>query len=388
MNPIITKNGKNALMVRPNNTVAPKPAYTATPTTRNGDGFHRGDGKPTDGHGQWVLQPSGKLPPRAFVVHEKERQLAEIFWHSVPLDANALGEIQRIGGEIFDATYGAEGKKFEREISAGQLEIERLSAERSRLNADLENIPATVEKEQAEPRFPKWFSAKWWGFAICLLLLCVSSGAALLQISNLYLPTMQSWLFSCVAASPWILAAVAAEIFVLVTVRSESPKFTWAMRGAALVLIVGIVMWLAGLFPLAAPLNVGDLTSNNFLLPDRRLALAGQLLCELAVSFMLLTAMLKLLNFQRVTVPNENRLRIAACIAELDSELGGVLRELAKPEGNFVEWENSRAAFIQEGISIYHLRMEGAALMAEIQRKLGENQHLLGYFRPDKNKPK
>jgi len=328
---------------------------------------------------------TGKLPPRAFVLNEKERQCGYVLWHSVPLDANALGEIQRIGGEIFDATYGAEGKKFERDISAGQLEIERLTTERSRLNADLENIPATVDQDQAEPRFPKWFSAKWWGFAICFLLLCVSSGAALLQIANLYLPTMQSWLFSCVAASPWILAAVAAEIFVLVTVRSESPKFAWAMRGAALVLIVGIVMWLAGLFPLAASLNVGDLTSKSLLLPDRRLALAGQLFCELAVSFMLLTAMLKLLNFQRVTVPNENRLRIAACIAELDSQLGSVLRELAKPEGNLIEWKNSRAAFIEEGISIFHLRTEDAALLAEIHRRRGENQHLLGYFQPDKN---
>jgi hypothetical protein len=308
--------------------------------------------------------------------------------HSTLLDSSALDGIQRIGGEIFDATFGSEAKKFEYEVAAGQLEIERLTTERNRLKADLENIPATVEKEQAEPRFPAWFSAKWWGFVICSLLLCVSSGAALLQIANLYLPTMQSWLFSCVAASPWILAAVAAEIFILVTVRSESPKFAWAMRGAALVLIVGIVMWLAGLFPLAAPLNVGDLTSRNFLLPDRRLACGGQLLCELAVSFMLLTAMLKLLDYQRVTVPNENRLRIAACIAELDSELGGVLRELAKPEGNLIEWKNSRAAFIEEGISIFHLRMEDAALLAEMQRRRGENQRLREHFQPEQKQLK
>jgi hypothetical protein len=199
---------------------------------------------------------------------------------------------------------------------------------------------------------------------------------------------MQSWLFSCVAASPWILAAVAAEIFILVTIRSESPKFAWAMRGAALVLIVGIAMWLAGLFPLAAPLNVGDLTSRNFLLPDRRLALAGQLLCELAVSFMLLTGMLKLLTYQRVTLPNENRQRIVACVAELDSELGGVLRELAKPEGNLIEWKNSRAAFIEEGISIFHLRMEDAALLAETQRRRVENQRLLGHFQPEQKQLK
>lgn len=356
----------------------PETCYTATPTTRNGHGFHR-SGKPTEGAAQWLLNPSGKLPPRAFELHEKERQRFHLLAHTVPLDLDAVKAVQRIGAEIFDATYGAEGARFQFEIAAGRLEVERLTVEKGRLETDLDNIRATVEKDEAEPRLPARFSARWWSFVVLLSLLCVSSTAALIQIASLYLPTMQSWVLACTASSPWILAAVAAEVFVLVALKSDGSKRV-AQIGALLVLIVGICLWLTGIFCLAAPLNVGDLSSSSMLVPDRRLAVAGQLLCELAVSFLFLTGMLGQIEYRKIILPNENRRRIADCIGKLVADLGGILRELAKAEGNLAEWTNSRAALIEEGIAITQLRIADAVLVAEIQRRRGENQHLLEQF--------
>jgi hypothetical protein len=389
-------NGRNPLkplLDQANDALAPQNRFSATPTSRNGNGFHRTD-KPTNGDGQWILIPGAKLPPRAFEVHEKERHRFHVMARSIPIDGKEVPEVQRVGGQIFDGTYGAEAVLFEREIDAGRLEAERLSTEKARVQGDskaataaLEDIPAVVEQAQAEPRFPAWFTAKWWGFLVCLLLLGLSSGAALLQIANLYLPSMQSWLFASIAASPWVLASVAAEIFLLLTLRSESPKVTLALLVAVSVLTLGIILWLSGLFPLAAPLTLADLNARNILLPDRRWAVAGQLLCELAVSFLLLTGMLKLLSYPRLTIPNENRTRISNHIsalnrewARVDGDLGAILKELAKPEGNLREWNNSRASFIEEGLSILRLRAADAAYLSELQRQRDTNQRLLDAF--------
>jgi hypothetical protein len=395
MNKIPT-NGRNPLkplLDQANDALAPQNRFTATPTNRNGNGFHRTD-KPTNGDSQWVLVPGAHQPPRAFEPHEKERHRFHVMARSVPIDGKEVSEVQRIGGQIFDATYGAEAAQFEHEQSAGHLEVERLSAEKARVKRDseatgvaLDDIPTIVEQAQAEPRFPAWFTAKWWGFVVCFLLLGLSSGAALLQIANLYLPSMQSWLFASIAASPWVLASVAAEIFLLLTLRSESPKVTLALLVAVSVLTIGIILWLSGLFPLAAPLTLADLNARNILLPDRRWAVAGQLLCELAVSFLLLTGMLKLLSYPRLTIPNENRTRISSHIsainrdwARVNAELGSVLKELAKPVGNLREWNNSRASFIEEGLSILRLRAADAAYLSELQRQRDTNQRLLDAF--------
>lgn len=391
--PTNNRNPLKPLLAQAKDALTPKNRFTATPTSRNGDGYHRTD-KPTNGDSQWVLIPGAHLPPRAFEPHEKERGRFHTMVRSVPFDGKEVSEVQRIGGQIFDGTYGAEGALFEHELEAGRLEVERLSAEKARVQRDseaasaiLDDIPAVVEQAEAEPRFPTWFSAKWWGFVVCLLLLGVSSGAALLQIANLYLPSMQSWLFASIAASPWVLASVAAEIFLLLTLRSESKHVTRALLVAVLVLTVGIVLWLAGLFPLAAPITMADMNVKNMLLPDRRWAVAGQLLCELAVSFLLLTGMLKLFTYPRLTIPNENRIRISNHIsalnrewARVDSELGGILKELAKPDGNLREWNNSRASFIEEGLSILRLRAADAAFLAELQRQRDTNQRLLDTF--------
>ena len=388
-----SRNRLKPLLAQANDALAPQNRFTATPTSRNGNGFHRTT-KPTTGNSQWALIPGAQQPPRAFEPHEKERHRFHIMARSVPLDGNDAAEVQRIGGEIFDATYGAESALFEHEMAAGRLEVERLSAEKARVLRDIEaasvalcDIPAIVEQPVGEPHFPTWFSAKWWGFLTCLVLFALSSGAALLQIANLYLPSMQSWLFASVAASPWVLASVAVEMFLLLAVRSESSKVTRVLLAAVVVLAVGIALWLGGLFPLAAPLSLADLNTRNILLADRRWAVAGQLLCELAVSFLLLTGMLKLLTYPRLTLPNENRTRISSHIstlnrewARVNGELGNVLKELAKPDGNLREWNNSRAAFLEEGLSILYLRAADATFLAELQRQREASQQLLADF--------
>jgi len=395
MNTIPTndRNPLKPLLAQASDALAPNNRFTATPTSRNGNGFHRTD-KPTNGDSQWILVPGAQLPPRAFEVHQKERHRFHVMSRSVPIDGKEVSEVQRIGGQIFDATYGAEAAKFEHELAAGRLEVERLSAEKARVQRDSEaataalaDIPAVVEQAQAEPRFPAWFTAKWWGFLVCFFLLGLSSGAALVQIANLYLPSMQSWLFASIAASPWVLASVAAEIFLLLTLRSESSKVTLALLVAVSVLTLGIILWLSGLFPLAAPLTLADLNTRNILLPDRRWAVAGQLLCELAVSFLLLTGMLKLLTYPRLTIPNENRTRISDHIsalntvwARVNAELGAVIKELEKPEGNLREWNNSRASFIEEGLSILRLHAADAAFLSELQHQRDTNQRLLDTF--------
>lgn len=391
-----TKNGNNPLdplRAHVHAAITPTPTFKTRPTTRNSDGFHRGDGKPTEGPAQWGLYPGAKLPPRAFEPHEKERQRFYLLARSVSLSVDPSSEIQRIGGEIFDATYGAESVKFEREIEEGNLEFQRLNFEATRLEHEisefdtaLEDLPPTVE-EQAEPCFPSLLSVKWFGFILSLALVFLSSGAAILQIANIYLPTMQSWLFACVAASPWVLAAVAGEIFLLLALKSDSQRVYKALQCAVGVLLAGMILWLSGLFLLAAPFNPVDITATGSLVPDRRWAVAGQLLCELAVSWLLLTGMLRLLACRRVTLPNENRRHITDHIAKLNQEwadlnkqLGSILKELANPEGNQREWNNSRAAFIEEGLVIVRLRMDDGALLAEIQQRRGENERLLGQF--------
>ena len=186
MNPIPTNNHKNALTVRANDTIAPQARYTATPTTRNGDGFHRTE-KPTSGDGQWVLVPGGKLPPRAFEVHAKERQRFYLLAHTLPLDGNPLAEVVNIGRNIFDATYGAEQRRFEAEIAAGQLEVMRLAADHAKLETDLVHVRATVEPE-SEPKMPAWFSLKWWAFLFCALCFCLSADGAISNIVCRLLP--------------------------------------------------------------------------------------------------------------------------------------------------------------------------------------------------------
>jgi hypothetical protein len=64
----------------------------------------------------------------------------------------------------------------------------------------------------------------------------------------------------------------------------------------------------------------------------------------------------------------------------LNEETGKIQKELANPQGNLTELDASRGSFVAEGVGIVRLRMEDAALLAEIQRRRGENQRLLAEF--------
>src|ERR1035438_5825450 len=91
------------LLAEASDALASSRGYNPTSTARNGNGHHRGAGRPTDGASQWLLQPGAKLPPRAFQVHPAERG---VFWrmvHAVPLDGKETSEVQRIGGAVFHA---------------------------------------------------------------------------------------------------------------------------------------------------------------------------------------------------------------------------------------------------------------------------------------------
>ncbi len=376
-NPTPDRNPIRPLLAQAGDALASPNGYNPTSTARNGNGHHRGNGKPTDGPGQWLLQPGGKLPPRAFQVHPAERS---IFWrmaHAVPLDGNELTEVARIGGNIFDGIFGAEAIKFKHESSAGQLEANHLNVEKGCLESELVPIRATVVQEPPVPQFPKLFSVRWWMFVTCLILFCVSCVAAIANISSIYLPSVQSKFLAIAVACPWVLAAVAAK---LLTRGAPARTVATARWIVAAIGLIGIILWLVGMCPLAAGLDLNNLGGGSVLLPDRRLAFVGQLLCEFAAGFLLLSGMIESLTYQPVIVQNENRTRIADCVGVLIGKLGLVLQKLHQPEGNLAEWQACRSSFIQEGITIIHLRREEAALLAEIQRQRADKQRLLAAF--------
>jgi hypothetical protein len=364
------------MLTEANDALASSRGYNPTSTARNGNGHHRGDGKPTDGDSQWLLQPGAKLPPRAFQVHPDERR---VFWRmaqAVPLDGKEIQEVQRIGGAVFDGIF-SEGKKFELEITAGRLELERLAGEKARLDADLTAIKPTTEQQPPVPQFPKLFSVPWWKFATCLLLFVISCGAAIANISSAYLPSVQSHLLAITVASPWVLAAVAAK---LLTRGAQARTLTivrWSVAGLGL---LGLLLWLAGLCPLVAGLDLNNLASASAVIPDRRLAFVGQLLCEFAAGYLLITGMIEALSFEPVIIKNPNRTRIADCVADVVRQMDHIMVQLHKPSCNLSEWQASRTSFIEEGLTILRIRASDAAYIAELQRQRADNQRLLAAF--------
>lgn len=375
-NPTNDRNPIRPLLAQANDALASQAGYNPTSTARNGNGHHRGDGKPTDGLSQWLLQPGAKLPPRAFQVHPAERG---IFWrmaHAVPLDGKEVSEVQRIGGAVFDAIF-SEGRKFELEIAAGRLELDRLTAEKGRIESDLSTIPATVVQEPPVPQFPKLFSVRWWMFTTCLLLFVISCGAAIANISAAYLPSIQSRLLAIAVASPWVLAAIAAK---LLTRGAPARTLTIVRWSVAALGLLGLILWLAGLCPLVAGLDLNNLAGGTTILPDRRLAFIGQLLCEFSAGYLLITGMMEALTYQRVIIKNENRTRIADCLAEVVRQIDHIMQQLQKPTCNLSEWQASRASFIEEGLTILRIRSADAAYLAELQRQRADNQRLLAAF--------
>lgn len=370
----------NALAAQANGALAPRARYSTTPTTRNGDGFHRTD-KPTTGDGQWVLVPGGKLPPRAFEVHEKERQRFHLLAHTLPLDGNPISEVENIGRNIFTATYGAEQRKFEAEIAAGEPEVMRLAADHGKLEADLDYVRATVEPEP-EPKMPAWFSLKWWAFVFCALCFCLSAAGAISNIVCRLLPETQAIWPAVAVAVVWVLLAVAAKIGIR-TVRSPVREILhWGIFAVG---FCGAVVWLVGLVTgYAMEINLQNLAGSGVIAHSKVAPFVGQLLAEFAVGYACLTGLLSLVQHPRHTIPNPDRKVLSERLAELNEEAGKVKKELAHPQGNLTELDASRESFVAEGVGIIRARMADAAtdaaVLAELQRKRGENQRLLTEF--------
>lgn len=366
----------SAIAAQANGALAPRPQYSATPTSRNGDGFHRTE-KPTSGDGQWVLVPGAKLPPRAFELHPKERQRFHLLARTLPLEGNPIADVENIGRNIFDATYGAEQRRFEAEIAAGQLEVMRLAADHGRLEADLEHVRATVEPEP-EAKMPAWFSLKWWAFLFCALCFCLSAAGAISNIVCRLLPETQA-IWPAVAVSVvWVMLAVAAKIGIR-AVRSPLREILhWSIFAVG---VCGAVVWLIGLVTgYAMEINLDNLASSGVLARSKVAPFVGQLLAEFAVGYACLSGLLSLVQHPRQTIPNPDRKVLSEHLATLNEEAGKIQKELANPNGNLTELNASRDSFVAEGVGIVRLRMEDAALLAELQRRRGENQRLLAEF--------
>ena len=366
----------SALAAQANGALTPRERYSTTPTTRNGDGFHRSE-KPTSGDGQWVLVPGGKLPPRAFEIHAKERQRFHLLARTLPLDGNPVAEVEKIGRNIFDATYGAEQRRFEAEIASGQLEVMRLAADHGGLETDLEHVRATVEPEP-EAKMPAWFSLKWCAFLFCALCFCLSAAGAISNIVCRLLPETQAVWPAVAVAVVWVMLAVAAKIGIRAVRCPLREILHWGIFAVGL---CGAVVWLIGLVTsYATEINLDNLASSGVLARSKVAPLVGQLLAEFAVGYACLSGLLSLVQYPRHTIPNPDRKVLSACLAEFNAESATVLKELANPQGNLTELAASRESFVAEGVGIVRLRMEDAALLAAIQRQRNENQRLLAEF--------
>jgi hypothetical protein len=368
----------SALAAQANEALAPQARYNTTPTTRNGDGFYRGHGKPTDGAGQWQLVPGAKLPPRAFEVHQKERERYHLLARTLPMDKDPLRAVETAGRNIFDATFGAEQRKFENEIAAGQLELTRLAADHARLETDLEHVQATIIQEPPVPQLPPWFTLKWCAWASCLVCFGLSAAGAVSNIVFRLLPDTQALLPAVVVSMVWVLLSVASKIGIRAVRSPVREVLHWTIAGIGL---LGAVLWLAGLVvSYASEINLNDVAATGVLSRSKAMPFVGQLLAEFAVGFACLSGMLSLVNHPRHEVPNPDRKVLSDHLAELNTATDSILRELANPQGNLNELNASRDALLAEGTAIISLRAADAALLAELQRQRDENQRLLGQF--------
>ena len=103
-----------------------------------------------------------------------------------------------------------------------------------------------------------------------------------------------------------------------------------------------------------------------------------------ACGFTCLSGLLSLVQHPRQTIPNPDRKVLSEHLSELNGEAGKVLKELANPQGNLTELIASRESFVAEGVGIIRARMADAAtdsaVLAELQRRRGENQRVLAEF--------
>jgi len=141
------------------------------------------------------------------------------------------------------------------------------------------------------------------------------------------------------------------------------------------------LVWLIGLVTgYAMEINLDNLASSGVLAKSKVAPFVGQLLAEFAIGYACLSGILNLVNHPRHTIPNPDRKVLSEHLAELNGDAGKIQKEVANPNGNLTELNASRESFVAEGVGIVRVRIEDAALLAEIQRRRGENQRLLAEF--------
>jgi hypothetical protein len=346
-----------------------EPGSRFTPVMRDHAGFQP-RGKPSGPPAQWLIHPGAKLPPRAFEVPAQERQRYHLIARCLQLESDTIAEVRRIGTTIFNAIYGAMEKRFEREAEAARLEIERITRTKSNLEHELAQTPATITREPPEPKMPHWFSVKWWGIVLLAFFFVASGTGAVANIVTLMLPQTQSVWAALVVAFVWVSFNVALKIGVSQLPRNLSLIANWLIAAVG---ITGISLWLTGLASIyAAELNLNNLAATGVIAHSRALPFVGQLLAELAVAYGCLSGLLALLSREQPLEVNEAWLKLSAQIAKLNQQHATALGELAKAEGNLIEWKESSAAFIAEGEAIIHLRKEAEALASDNRRLLEE----------------
>ncbi|MBU6401393.1 MAG: hypothetical protein KGS61_13840 [Verrucomicrobia bacterium] len=329
----------------------------------------------TPATGQWQFGPDGGVPPRAFEMHARERERFHLMARSLPLDPDPTAEVEKLGGVIFDATYGGKVSDFSKQIDAGQLEVERLTTDRSRLASELASIPATVEKETAEPAWPRRFSVKWWELVAFLAVFCVSSAGAVGNIVTLLLPSCQSMLAALLMAFVWVGLSVAAKRGTGCLPGRLRPL---AYAAVTLVGCVGGILWLTGItISYGGGVNLNHLVDSGILTPSKTLPFVGQLLAEFAVGVACLGGAVAMLSFERHTEVNPDRKVVSTEIGAVDRDLGEVLALVGKAEGNLAELRASRAAFAAEGVAVVRAREARERRIAENTRLIAENDQLI-----------
>jgi hypothetical protein len=171
--------------------------------------------------------------------------------------------VEIVGRSIFDATFGAEQRKFENEIAAGQLELTRFAADHARLETDLEHVPATIIQEPPVPELPPWFSLKWCAWASCLVCFGLSAAGAVSNIVFRLLPDTQAIFPAVVVSVVWVLLSVASKIGIRAVRSPVREVLHWTIAGVGL---LGAVLWLAGLVvSYASEINLNDIAATDVL---------------------------------------------------------------------------------------------------------------------------
>ena len=369
------------LLAAASDALAPQDRFSATPTSRNSDGYFRTD-KPTNGmDSQWVLSgiadPKGKIPPTAFNLRPEDKVWYRKVSFAQPMDGDPEAAVRAIGTDKFKSVWGAEEKRFEHEAAAGRREVQRIVSDAAQLENDLTSLPATVVQEPPEPRLPSPRSLRFWTFWILIGFFCLSGAGAVANIITTILPFTQSIWLALMVSFVWVLLSVSLKIAAGALHGRARQVLHWSIAAVG---FVGAVLWLSGLVvSYGSGVNLNDL-SNGVLVRSKALPFVGQLLCEAAVGFACLTGMFAVLNYPHTIIPNENRRRISDRLARVNKELADALSELAKAEGNLAELQASCETFVAEGLAIVCLRREDAVLLAEMQGRHRENQRLLTQF--------